>query len=111
MGITMTLSKITREQIKKHCNYKCVKCKNTKNLEVHHILPKSRKGKNVSENLDCLCNSCHKDWHNNQEDRYMILDDWEYVTEYFGWLGWDKTHIATWDVIDVVLEANKKCQE
>jgi hypothetical protein len=42
---------------------KCVNCQKTKNIQIHHIKPKSQGGKNSSYNLVCLCSPCHSLFH------------------------------------------------
>jgi hypothetical protein len=41
-------------------NFRCVLCKNTDKLEVHHILPVVNGGKTKIDNLQTLCFNCHK---------------------------------------------------
>lgn len=56
-GSTGRLCKGERKEILERDNFKCVLCKNTKNLHIHHKgNPRSRK----SNNLVTLCASCHK---------------------------------------------------
>jgi 5-methylcytosine-specific restriction endonuclease McrA len=44
--------------------YKCQKCKTTKGkLHVHHIVFKSKGGTDAPDNLITLCESCHKELH------------------------------------------------
>ena len=45
--------------VKRRDGYKCVKCPNTTNLEVHHIVPVSKGGTNAMNNLITLCHKCH----------------------------------------------------
>ena len=39
--------------------YKCSKCKTTKSLEIHHIIPLYYGGTNHETNLITLCSLCH----------------------------------------------------
>jgi 5-methylcytosine-specific restriction endonuclease McrA len=43
--------------------HKCGNCGSTTNLDVHHIVPKSRGGTNELSNLRTLCHDCHKKIH------------------------------------------------
>lgn len=107
----MSLSAELRAQVKKACDNKCCKCNKefkTKKvdgdfLEAHHMLPKSRGGKDILGNLQSLCRSCHVLWH-QQEGIHAKKDDWDYLIEYLGWLGWEKDHLLTWDIAAAVLE-------
>lgn len=39
----------------KKCNY----CNSTNDLTIDHIMPLSKEGKHIRENLQCLCSSCN----------------------------------------------------
>jgi group II intron reverse transcriptase/maturase len=39
--------------------YRCTKCGSTSNLDVHHVNPKHKKGRDALENLITLCETCH----------------------------------------------------
>ena len=60
-------------------NHTCQKC-NTHSqdlpkgikLEVHHILPVSKGGTTVPNNLICLCSKCHKKIHNNLNKNQLV---------------------------------------
>jgi len=52
-----------REKVLIRDNYTCQICGNKKNLEVHHIIPRSKGGTNVVENGITLCKNCHKAVH------------------------------------------------
>ncbi|MBU8871158.1 MAG: HNH endonuclease, partial [Gemmatimonadales bacterium] len=49
-------------------------CGNTRFLEVHHIIPRSRGGTNEITNLACVCSSCHKFLHDNDFSQGQILE-------------------------------------
>lgn len=40
-------------------NNKCLKCSKTNKLQLDHIIPISKEGKNILSNLQTLCNSCN----------------------------------------------------
>lgn len=48
-----------RQAIKNRDGNICRTCKRDKNLTVHHIIPRSAKGKDVPRNLITLCRKCH----------------------------------------------------
>ena len=45
--------------------YKCVKCGNTKNLQIDHIKPFSLGGETKLKNLQILCKNCNSKKRNN----------------------------------------------
>jgi len=51
-----------REAVLLRDGYRCKRCGRApgrSNLEVHHIVPKHRGGRDVSENLATACRRCH----------------------------------------------------
>jgi len=52
-----------REKVLWRDNYKCQQCDVTSNLQIHHIIPKSKGGTNTLNNLITLCAKCHKELH------------------------------------------------
>ena len=58
--------------VRERDNYKCNICKskgfgsNSKRLEVHHILERSKGGTNSPDNLITLCSECHKKVHSKE---------------------------------------------
>jgi hypothetical protein len=64
-----------REANKKHRNavlkrdeHSCVRCGDTDDLQVHHIIPRSKGGENEIENLATLCTACHFAAHGIHQD-------------------------------------------
>jgi 5-methylcytosine-specific restriction endonuclease McrA len=50
---------LTRENIYKRDNYKCLYCGSNKNLTLDHVYPKSKGGKNKWTNLVTCCTDCN----------------------------------------------------
>ena len=48
-----------KNKCKKRDNYRCVKCGLDKELEIDHIVPLIKGGKNLLKNLQTLCRKCH----------------------------------------------------
>ena len=42
---------------------RCAKCGDTKNLQIHHIIPLAEGGKHTFSNLRLLCKECHRQQH------------------------------------------------
>lgn len=53
------ISKETRKAIYRREGYECAVCGSTRQLEIHHMIKRSRGGSNKPENLICLCHICH----------------------------------------------------
>lgn len=49
-----------RKSALKHSGNKCSNCSSSEHLEVHHIKPVSKGGKDELSNLKVLCRRCHK---------------------------------------------------
>lgn len=47
------------EVILNYLERNCVYCGTTDNLNVHHIIPIARGGKNIMSNLEVVCKDCH----------------------------------------------------
>src|ERR1022692_3604553 len=47
------------QQVRERDGWRCQKCGSSHDLQVHHILPRSKLGDDVAENLITLCNTCH----------------------------------------------------
>ena len=52
-----------REKVLKRDGYTCQICGSKKNLEAHHIVPRSKGGTNLVENGITLCKECHRAVH------------------------------------------------
>jgi 5-methylcytosine-specific restriction endonuclease McrA len=64
-GYTDNWPDITRN-IKERDGHKCTICGATHKLEVHHIIPLSKGGRNIPINFTTLCHSCHRRKHGHQ---------------------------------------------
>ena len=52
--------------------HRCVRCSDTRLLEIHHIQPVSRYGKSTEDNLVTLCNTCHKEVHKIKDKKFLV---------------------------------------
>jgi len=59
-----------RQQVLTRDNNQCVKCKSPEKLEIDHIIPVSKGGKGVIDNLQTLCISCNRSKRNRVASRY-----------------------------------------
>jgi hypothetical protein len=53
-------SESLKEIVRKRDSYVCYICENSKELEIHHILPRKLGGRNEVDNLITLCVKCHR---------------------------------------------------
>ncbi len=51
------------KKIRRQIDRECKICARQEELEIHHVIPKSRGGLNFLENLITLCTKCHKEVH------------------------------------------------
>ena len=65
-GDRSKFSKFVRDQVKDHFNDTCQMC-GGHGFHVHHVMPRSRSGRNVFTNGLLLCNGCHKKIHADNE--------------------------------------------
>lgn len=56
----------TKEQVRERDCYECQRCGSETDLEVHHIIPVYRDGRNELDNLITLCHSCHWEAHGDR---------------------------------------------
>lgn len=70
-GDRSKFSKMVRDAVKEHFDNMCADC-GGRACHVHHVMPRSRGGRNVFTNGLLLCNDCHKEAHANNE----ILNSW-----------------------------------
>lgn len=80
-----------KQSIKEKWNNKCAYCESTENLTIDHIVPQSKGGLDLLENVVCCCKSCNsskghidwKDWYKSQsffnEERFNTIMDWTNV--------------------------------
>ena len=50
-----------RRKVLKRDGWKCQNCGSKEQLDVHHIIPRSRGGEDDERNLVTLCRTCHND--------------------------------------------------
>lgn len=65
-GERSKFSKMVRDEVKKHFDDRCAEC-GKHGIHVHHVMPRSRGGRNVFTNALLLCNDCHKEVHADNE--------------------------------------------
>lgn len=55
--------KSTREKVLNRDSFTCQRCGTAEDLEIHHIVPRSKGGTNTLHNLITLCQRCHEELH------------------------------------------------
>ena len=48
-----------REQVLSRDGWRCQACGSTSNLQVHHLVPRSKLGHDLPDNLMTVCCKCH----------------------------------------------------
>lgn len=61
-GVREKFSKMIRDEVKIRYNHQCAMCYQRAH-HIHHVMPKSKGGRNVITNALLLCNTCHKEVH------------------------------------------------
>lgn len=106
------ISKETRKGIYKREGWQCAVCGSTRQLEIHHIVKRSRGGGNDPANLVCLCHICHSLVHGDRpmpdfyrrslgplrpEDVELAMVEYmaDYYAENFGEVWWPWSEPAT----------------
>lgn len=65
---------IVRQRILKKYDFQCHYCKSTKDLEVYHIIPLSKGGKEDEDNMQILCKKCNRSKSNKLDiDQFIII--------------------------------------
>jgi len=59
-------------------NFSCVYCNSDRDLSVDHLIPESRGGKSVVENLACCCRAC------NLEKSDRTPEEWDLLPSFLG---------------------------
>jgi CRISPR/Cas system Type II protein with McrA/HNH and RuvC-like nuclease domain len=77
-----------RKSIRDKWNNQCAYCNSTEELTIDHIIPQSKGGSNLINNVICCCTICNRDkahknweeWYRNQifftENNYSAILDW-----------------------------------
>jgi hypothetical protein len=75
-GERSKFSKMVRDAIKKKYHHQCAMCSG-KACHVHHVMPRSRGGRNVLTSGLLLCNECHKRIHADNELLKQWIDEFK----------------------------------
>lgn len=110
-SLTMYLNKNSKiiknpREILKRDKHKCQLCGSVFNLEVHHIQPKSKGGKNYSDNLITLCKTCHDNEYWFDHFRAYKNEDSEFCHEPPSWEWELKPDLLTKRIRDLISEGN-----
>ncbi len=57
------MTKAMRDVALENKGHKCLRCRTSEDVEVHHIRPQNRDGNSDISNLMLLCRDCHDLWH------------------------------------------------
>ena len=80
--------RLWKKAIKDKWDNKCAYCKSEEKLTIDHVIPQSKGGTNMINNVVCCCESCNRskahsdweDWYKDQSfftlDGFKNLSDW-----------------------------------
>ncbi len=98
--ISASIDRNTRKAVYRRDHYRCALCDSPKNIQIHHVIPRSHGGAlNSEDNLITLCQHCHmlahgqaptnEYWASPEEIAQACV---EYVADYYapGWWPWKK---------------------
>ena len=54
----------------------CQYCGSPYNIEVHHLVERSRGGMGIEQNLICLCTRCHQRLHSGEREIKVFCEDY-----------------------------------
>ena len=54
------ITKEVKEEVLRKCDYRCINCGSTDDLEIHHVIPLEIGGNDIPSNMVVLCYDCHK---------------------------------------------------
>lgn len=76
------MRQIVRNRILTRGNNRCVKCERTEELEIDHIIPLSRGGKEDEDNMQVLCAKCNREKSNGIDfgDFFIIGEHPDYIS-------------------------------
>lgn len=81
-----------RDKIREEWDNKCAYCESENNLTIDHIIPQSKGGMDVTENVVCCCYSCNQSkGHRSWEEWYSSQDFFDFK-KYEKILKWIKDH-------------------
>jgi 5-methylcytosine-specific restriction endonuclease McrA len=81
----MPLTKWLRKECFDRDDWACRHCNNRNGIDPHHIIPRGRGGKDLLENLICICRTCHNAFHDGRlkielidgEVKFTRLRNWK----------------------------------
>lgn len=69
--------RLWRKHIKEKWNYQCAYCNSQDNITLDHIVPQSKGGVDLTQNIVCCCHSC------NQSKGHTPWEEWYSSQEFF----------------------------
>ena len=69
--------RLWRRKIKERWDYECAYCGSEEDLTIDHVVPRSKGGMDIPENMVWCCESC------NQNKAHTPWEDWYFSQEFF----------------------------
>mgnify|MGYP001223738719 CR=1 FL=1 len=70
-------TRLWRRKIREKWGYKCAYCGSEKNITIDHVIPRSKGGKDSTENMVCCCHAC------NQDKAHSPWQEWYFEQDFF----------------------------
>ena len=82
--IATDISNDVRKRVRERDHDRCIFCRSTYNLQLAHIIPRSRGGRGVEKNLVTACAVCHHNMDFTQARRVMLKVASDHVRRHHG---------------------------
>jgi hypothetical protein len=90
-GMGAGLSNQVRREVYRRDGWRCALCDDTRNLQIHHAIPRAAGGSDFQENLITLCWRCHAAAHGTRvpelpeycTEEYMEQAIVEYLSDWY----------------------------
>ena len=69
--------RLWRRKIKERWDYECAYCGSEEDITIDHVIPRSKGGMDIPENMVCCCHSC------NQNKAHTPWEEWYFSQEFF----------------------------
>ena len=118
--ISASIKKQLRQKVYRRDGWACALCSNPQGIQAHHMIPRSKGGKDTEMNLITLCTYCHFAIHGDALDakndaerdywqKWTEQEAIEYLADYYApnWFPWLDLEELNRDIDEIQREAKK----